>query len=338
MAWSPPTTFVEEVIPEEPIQLPPESMLFTVPENWQPPTSFPEEETQAITMAHHSTGTMDSRMEEFPIFYVEEELPEECLQMAAQDDTILAGSLLSKPQSKKATPGAQGREQRMEQRSGAWNGPPGWSKGGNVGCNKRGSGGWHVEGGWRGPCATSYYDNTGSVACPSALLPPGTTRLGVRFEMPDGRPGLPWHTHEPTHRHALRGFLQCANKAKMSDVCETLCPASSEWNCTMKTSTMKTSTGNCLARIAFWLWLDAQALVRSSVSSNSFLFSLFSVSVVMDNAQTIGRHLSWFPPGRADGGLPLLDMVIQGCQLFWFPLFWRNSWQPKDKCFFLFMI
>jgi len=34
MAWSPPAMFVEEVIPEEPIQLPLESMLFTVPENW----------------------------------------------------------------------------------------------------------------------------------------------------------------------------------------------------------------------------------------------------------------------------------------------------------------
>jgi hypothetical protein len=106
----------------------------------------------------------------------------------------------------------------------------------------------------------------------------------------------------------------------------------------MKTSTMKTSTGNSLARIAFWLWLDAQVLVRGSVSSNSLLFSLISISSFMDNAQTIGRHLSWFPSGRADGGLPLLDMVIQGYQLFWFPLIWWNNWQPKDKCFFLFMI
>jgi hypothetical protein len=91
MAWSPPATFVEDLIPEEPIQLPPESMLFTVPENWQPPTIFPEDETRAITTAHHNTGTMDSRMEEFPICYVEEELSKECLQMAAQDDTILVG-------------------------------------------------------------------------------------------------------------------------------------------------------------------------------------------------------------------------------------------------------
>jgi hypothetical protein len=69
--------FLEEVILEEPIQLSLDSMLFMVPENWQPPTSLPGEETQAITTAHHSTGTMESRMEEFHIFYVEEELLEE---------------------------------------------------------------------------------------------------------------------------------------------------------------------------------------------------------------------------------------------------------------------
>jgi hypothetical protein len=32
--------YVEEVIPEEPLQLPLESLLFTVPENWQPPSHF----------------------------------------------------------------------------------------------------------------------------------------------------------------------------------------------------------------------------------------------------------------------------------------------------------
>jgi hypothetical protein len=119
MAWSPPATFVEEVIPEEPIQLPPESMLFTVPENWQPPTSLPGEETHAITAAHHSTGTMESRMEEFHIFYVEEELPEECLQMAAQDDTILAGHDPFKVSEQEVDPGSTGMgvEDGAEERS-----------------------------------------------------------------------------------------------------------------------------------------------------------------------------------------------------------------------------
>jgi hypothetical protein len=34
MAWSPPTILVEELIPEEAIQLPPEDFLFIVPKNW----------------------------------------------------------------------------------------------------------------------------------------------------------------------------------------------------------------------------------------------------------------------------------------------------------------
>jgi hypothetical protein len=38
MVRSPPMAYVEEVIPEEPIQIPLESLLFTVPENWQPPS------------------------------------------------------------------------------------------------------------------------------------------------------------------------------------------------------------------------------------------------------------------------------------------------------------
>jgi hypothetical protein len=36
-----PMAYVEEEIPEEPIQVPPESLLFTVPDNWQPPNHIP---------------------------------------------------------------------------------------------------------------------------------------------------------------------------------------------------------------------------------------------------------------------------------------------------------
>lgn len=60
-------------------------MLFTVPNNWQPPTSFSEGKTLVVSAAHHSAGTMDSHMGDFPICYNEEELPEECLQMAQHD-------------------------------------------------------------------------------------------------------------------------------------------------------------------------------------------------------------------------------------------------------------
>jgi hypothetical protein len=41
--------YVEEVFPEEPIQVPPEHLLFTVPDNWQPPSNFLEEATMAAT-------------------------------------------------------------------------------------------------------------------------------------------------------------------------------------------------------------------------------------------------------------------------------------------------
>jgi len=39
-------------------------------------------------MTHHETNTMEARMEEFHICYVEEELPEECLHMNSQDATL----------------------------------------------------------------------------------------------------------------------------------------------------------------------------------------------------------------------------------------------------------
>jgi hypothetical protein len=80
MVWSPPAVFVEEAI-----QLPPEDILFTVPDNWHSPTSFPEDETRAVSMVHHNAGTMDSHKGDFPICYIEDELLEEFLQMALHD-------------------------------------------------------------------------------------------------------------------------------------------------------------------------------------------------------------------------------------------------------------
>jgi hypothetical protein len=38
-----PMAYVEEIVPEEPIQVPPEHLLFTVPDNWDLPTCFLEE-------------------------------------------------------------------------------------------------------------------------------------------------------------------------------------------------------------------------------------------------------------------------------------------------------
>jgi hypothetical protein len=65
-----------------------------------------------------------------------------------------------------------------------------------------------------------------------------------------------------------------------------------------------------MARSAFWLWLDVQVLVRGLINPNSLMLSLVSILVFMVNAHNIGHHLSWFPPGKADGGPPLLDMDI----------------------------
>jgi hypothetical protein len=48
-----------------------------------------------------------------------------------------------------------------------------------------------------------YLNTLRSVASPSTLLPPRTTRFGAQFEAPYGIPGLLWHTHEPMHRHSL---------------------------------------------------------------------------------------------------------------------------------------
>jgi len=38
-----PMAYVEEVISEEPFQVPPEHFLFTVPDNWNPSSDFREE-------------------------------------------------------------------------------------------------------------------------------------------------------------------------------------------------------------------------------------------------------------------------------------------------------
>jgi hypothetical protein len=73
MVRSPPMAYVEEVIPEEPIQIPLESLLFTVPENWQPPSNFFVEDTKPATAAHHDTNTMEEKIEEVHICIVEEE-------------------------------------------------------------------------------------------------------------------------------------------------------------------------------------------------------------------------------------------------------------------------
>jgi hypothetical protein len=62
-------SYVEEMFLEELIQVPPEHLLFTVPDNWNPPTCFPGEVTmEAIGETHRG----DDKMEEPPTCYIEE--------------------------------------------------------------------------------------------------------------------------------------------------------------------------------------------------------------------------------------------------------------------------
>jgi hypothetical protein len=77
--------YVEEVIPEEPLQIPLESLLFTVPENWQPPSNFSAEATAPATEVRHCTNTMEEA-EEVHTCIVEEEF----LHLDSQD-TLLPG-------------------------------------------------------------------------------------------------------------------------------------------------------------------------------------------------------------------------------------------------------
>jgi hypothetical protein len=67
---TPPMAYVEEIVPEEPFQVPPEHLLFTVPDNWDPPTCFLVE-TKPPTITHsHKEGNEDL---EQTTCYVEEE-------------------------------------------------------------------------------------------------------------------------------------------------------------------------------------------------------------------------------------------------------------------------
>jgi hypothetical protein len=200
MAWSPPMAYVEEVTPEEPIQIPPESLLFTVPENWQPPSSFPVEDTKPATTAHHDTNTMEAKMEEFHICFVEEEFSEELLHMASQDATLSAGYDPSRATVREGDPGkeegAQGWSATTEHKEGAEDGmqaATGEVVEGRVARRRK------VARSLR-HLLSRLYQNSGVPPHPSSTR---TIGFSVRPEKPDGRPGLPWHTHAPTHRYVV---------------------------------------------------------------------------------------------------------------------------------------
>jgi hypothetical protein len=105
-----PTTYVEEVIPEEPIQVPLEHLLFTVPDNWKPPSDFREEASMPATEKQQARENAQEQ-EEFPTCFIEEEISEE---MAFQIAVPVAGSTLDDSMEGERSEGAD-REANMEQ-------------------------------------------------------------------------------------------------------------------------------------------------------------------------------------------------------------------------------
>jgi hypothetical protein len=102
------------------------------------------------------------------------------------------------------------------------------------------------------------------------------------------------------------------------------------------TPTMKTSTGNSMARIAFWFWLVAQ-LWLGVMSVKNLLLCLvsFLVSVVMDNSADYGPPLVLVSSGQGRWRSAYFEIVIQGCQLFWFPLFGGTTGSPRTDVYFV---
>jgi hypothetical protein len=187
MAWEPPTVLVEEVILEEAIQLPPENFPFTGPE---PPITLPGNEIQADA----GINNMASPVEDFPVCYIEEEIPDEYLQMAQND---LLSAELAPPTVSERAPGSTGtgaeggdgeRSTTMGHLEDVMEGT--WAAAGD-GHQEDALDGHTVKEGGRVLAPPLYSNTLSSVACPSALLPPRPARFGARFEAPDGRPSLP---------------------------------------------------------------------------------------------------------------------------------------------------
>jgi hypothetical protein len=115
---TPPMAYVEEVFPEEPIQAPLEHLLFTVPDNWQPPSNLLGETTMDATGEQQERNTGEAQLEEFPTCYIEEEILE---ALNSQEAAPAAGHIsvndIESVKEKQAE--SQGPEAAMEQQSGA---------------------------------------------------------------------------------------------------------------------------------------------------------------------------------------------------------------------------
>ena len=76
MPRMPPMAYVEEVILEEGMESVPEHTLFTVSDNWNPPSDFgPDSKPSSARILAGPNATCFK--EPFPTCYVEEELPPE---------------------------------------------------------------------------------------------------------------------------------------------------------------------------------------------------------------------------------------------------------------------
>jgi hypothetical protein len=88
MAWSPPMAYVEEVTPEEPIQIPSGVSSLYCARELATSKQLLLEDTKPATAAHHDTSTMEAKMEEVHICFIKEEFPEELLHMASQQERL----------------------------------------------------------------------------------------------------------------------------------------------------------------------------------------------------------------------------------------------------------
>jgi hypothetical protein len=71
---TPPMAYVEEIVPDKPIQVPPEHLLFTVPDNWDLPTCFVNDAKPQVPGMTHSHKE-DDPAGEYTTCHVEEEFP-----------------------------------------------------------------------------------------------------------------------------------------------------------------------------------------------------------------------------------------------------------------------
>jgi hypothetical protein len=99
--------YVEDIFSEENVQAPPEHLLFTMLDNWQPTSHFREEDTSTTSVKKLGSNIGTKNCVDFPICYIEEELPEE---MVPQEATIEAGHPLDTGTGSDAIKGVGGEQ------------------------------------------------------------------------------------------------------------------------------------------------------------------------------------------------------------------------------------